>query len=93
MFDEGNKIKSGIAVIGSMIKEKPFLVVVVTSDLIKKDVNAGELAKKIGTTMGGGGGGKSNLATAGGKDKKSLELAIKKAKTLLRKSIEVAYEL
>ena len=88
-----NKIKSGIAVIGSMIKEKPSLVVVVTSDLIKKDVNAGELAKKIGTTMGGGGGGKSNLATAGGKDKKSLELAIKKAKTLLRKSIEVANEL
>lgn len=88
-----NKIESGIAVVGSMINERPFIVVAVTSDLIKIDVRAGDLAKEIGTMMGGGGGGKPNLATAGGKDKKSLEFAIKKAKIFLKKNIEEANEL
>ena len=88
-----NKIESGIAVVGSMINERPFIAVAVTSDLIKIDVRAGDLAKEIGAMMGGGGGGKPNLATAGGKDKKSLEFAIKKAKIFLKKKIEEANEL
>ena len=88
-----NKIESGIAVVGSMINERPLIVVAVTSDLIKIDVRAGDLAKEIGAMMGGGGGGKPNLATAGGKDKKSLEFAIKEAKIFLKKNIEEANEL
>ena len=88
-----NKIESGIAVVGSMINERPLIVVAVTRDLIKIDVRAGDLAKEIGAMMGGGGGGKPNLATAGGKDKKSLEFAIKKAKIFLKKNIEEANEL
>ena len=88
-----NKIESGIAVVGSMINERPLIVVAVTRDLIKIDVRAGDLAKEIGAMMGGGGGGKPNLATAGGKDKKSLEFAIKEAKIFLKKNIEEANEL
>jgi alanyl-tRNA synthetase len=38
--------------------------------------------------MGGGGGGRPNLATAGGKDKKSLETAMEKAKDIILKNIE-----
>ena len=40
--------------------------------------------------MGGGGGGKPNLATAGGKDKKSLELAMKKSIEIFKVKIEEA---
>ncbi len=85
-----NKIDSAIAILGAMINDKPSIVVVVTNDLIKKNINAGDLAKEIGSLMGGGGGGKPNLASAGGKDKKSLELALSKAKKILKVKIEEA---
>ena len=85
-----NKIDSGIAVLGSIVNDKPSMVIVVTDDLINKDIKAGELAKEIGASMGGGGGGKSNLATAGGKDKKSLELALSSSKKILEAKIEEA---
>ena len=83
-----NKIDSGIAVLGSIVNDKPSMVIVVTDDLINKDIKAGELAKEIGASMGGGGGGKPNLATAGGKDKKSLELALSSSKKILEAKIE-----
>ena len=85
-----NKIDSGIAVLGSIVNDKPSIVIVVTDDLINKDIKAGELAKEIGASMGGGGGGKPNLATAGGKDKKSLELALSSSKKILEAIIEEA---
>ena len=85
-----NKIDSGIAVLGSIVNDKPSMVIVVTDDLINKDIKAGELAKEIGASMGGGGGGKPNLATAGGKDKKSLELALSSSKKILEAKIEEA---
>ena len=66
------------------------MVIVVTDDLINKDIKAGELAKEIGASMGGGGGGKPNLATAGGKDKKSLEHALSTSKKILEAKIEEA---
>ena len=85
-----NKIDSGVAVLGSFVNDKPSMVIVVTDDLINKDIKAGELAKEIGASMGGGGGGKPNLATAGGKDKKSLELALSSSKKILEAKIEEA---
>ena len=85
-----NKVDSGVAVLGSIINDKPSMVIVVTDDLIKKGIKAGDLAKEIGASMGGGGGGKPNLATAGGKDKKSLELALSNSKKILEAKIEEA---
>ena len=85
-----NKVDSGVAVLGSIINDKPSMVIVVTDDLIKKGIKAGDLAKEIGASMGGGGGGKPNLATAGGKDKKSLELALSNSKKILESKIEEA---
>ena len=85
-----NKVDSGVAVLGSIVNDKPSMVIVVTDDLIKKGIKAGDLAKEIGASMGGGGGGKPNLATAGGKDKKSLELALSNSKKILESKIEEA---
>ena len=85
-----NKVDSGVAVLGSIVNDKPSMVIVVTDDLIKKGIKAGDLAKEIGALMGGGGGGKPNLATAGGKDKKSLELALSNSKKILESKIEEA---
>ncbi|MFL3052027.1 MAG: alanine--tRNA ligase [Candidatus Neomarinimicrobiota bacterium] len=85
-----NKIKSGVVVLGAIINEKPSMVMAVSNDLVIKGIKADELAKEIGAFMGGGGGGKPNLATAGGKDKKSLELAMKKSIEIFKVKIEEA---
>tara|TARA_Y100000741_G_scaffold33785_1_gene23930 strand:- start:21804 stop:24395 length:2592 start_codon:yes stop_codon:yes gene_type:complete len=81
------KLKNGIGVLGA-VADKPILVVVVTDTLIEAGIQAGDLAKKIGSIMGGGGGGRPSLATAGGKDQKSLETAMEKAKDIILKNIE-----
>ena len=85
-----NKIKSGVVVLGAIINEKPSMAMAVSNDLVIKGIKADELAKEIGAFMGGGGGGKPNLATAGGKDKKSLELAMKKSIEIFKVKIEEA---
>ncbi|MGE5952698.1 MAG: DHHA1 domain-containing protein [Qipengyuania vulgaris] len=41
----------------------------VTDDLVRRGVKAGELVNRVAQVTGGGGGGKPNLAQAGGKDK------------------------
>ena len=80
------KLKNGIGVLGA-VADKPMLVVVVTDTLIEAGIKAGDLAKQIGSIMGGG-GGRPSLATAGGKDQKSLETAMEKAKDIILKNIE-----
>ena len=82
-----SKLENGIGVLAA-ISDKPILVVVVSDGLVKLGLKAGDLAQQVGSIMGGGGGGRPNLATAGGKDKKSLELALSKAKDIIIKNIE-----
>ncbi len=79
---------SGIGVLGSDAGEKPFVVIVVTKDLIESGISAPALAKKIGAVMGGGGGGKPHLATAGGKDTSKLDQALEDAKTIIEKAMK-----
>ena len=89
--DLGNElligIKSGVGVLGAE-GEKPMVVVVVSEDLVKKGMKAGDLAKTIGAKMGGGGGGKPHLASAGGKDLTSLKSAMKKSIQIIKEALE-----
>ncbi len=55
----------------------------VTSDLVAKGYNAGEIVKQVARVAGGGGGGKPNLAQAGGKYKDKVDEALRLAKTLI----------
>ena len=68
--------------------EKPSVVVVVSQDLVKRGLKAGDLAELIGNEMGGGGGGKPHLATAGGQDAKSLKSAMAKSLSIIKKVIQ-----
>lgn len=82
-----SKLKSGVGVLGSEINGKPFLLCVVTDDLIKtKKIRAGDVVKRLGKYIGGGGGGNPRMAQAGGKDLKNLDKA-------LGKTIEVVQDL
>jgi alanyl-tRNA synthetase len=63
-----DRLGSGVVALGSVIDERPMLVVAVTPDLIARGMHAGNLVKAIAPIIGGGGGGKPNIAQAGGKD-------------------------
>ena len=82
-----NVMKSGVGVLGAE-GEKPSIVIVVTQDLIKLGINAGDLAKNIGALMGGGGGGKPHLATAGGIDSVKLKKAMEESLDIIKELIE-----
>ena len=76
-------LKSGVGVIGAVLDGKPSIAFVVTDDLVKTGIKATDFIKKIGKELGGGGGGKPHFATAGGKDSKRLDGALKAAKKLI----------
>lgn len=79
-----NKVKeNGVLVLGSDIDGKPMLLVVLTDDLVKSGMKAGNLIKPIAAVVGGGGGGRPNMAQAGGKDSSKLPEALEKARELL----------
>ena len=78
-----SQIGSGAGVLFSTGSDKPFAVIVITDDLIKHGLDAGSLAKEIGSFMGGGGGGKPHLATAGGRDSSLVPAAIDRTQELI----------
>jgi alanyl-tRNA synthetase len=77
-----SRFPTGVVVLGSVIGDKPSLLVAVSQDLTKK-VDAGKIIKQIAPVVGGGGGGRANLAQAGGKDPKKLGEALDMARQLL----------
>jgi alanyl-tRNA synthetase len=74
------KVKSGVFVAGSVIDDKPQLLAVVSDDLTKKGLHAGNLIKAAAAVVGGGGGGRPNMAQAGGKDASRLADALNTAR-------------
>jgi alanyl-tRNA synthetase len=71
------KMKSGVALLASVIEGKVSLVATVSDDLIAtKKLQAGKLIGDVAKVLQGGGGGKPQLATAGGKDASKLPEAI-----------------
>ena len=78
-----NEVSSGVLVLGSVIDNKPQVLVLVTDDLTKKGLHAGNLVREIAQHMGGGGGGRPNLAQAGGKDVSSLPSALELSRELI----------
>jgi alanyl-tRNA synthetase len=71
-----DRYSSGVAVLASVIDERPILVAAVTPDLTSRGLHAGELVKFVAMTLGGGGGGRPTLAQAGGKDASRLVEAL-----------------
>ena len=71
-----DSLKSGIVVLGAVSGDRPVFVATVSSDLVAKGYNAGNIVREVSKVAGGGGGGKANFAQAGGKDKNKLVEAL-----------------
>jgi alanyl-tRNA synthetase len=72
-------LTSGVATLASEINGSLALVTVVTDDLIKSGIKAGEIVKEAAKAGGGSGGGKPHLAQAGVKDITKIEQVLEAA--------------
>jgi len=79
------RLNSGVIVLGTVYDSKPGFVAMVTPDLVKRGLHAGDIVKQVAAVTGGGGGGKANMAQAGGKDKNKLDKALELVKQLVQK--------
>jgi alanyl-tRNA synthetase len=78
-----DKLGSGIVVLGTILGDKPQLLVMVTKDLVQGGYHAGTLVKALASVVGGGGGGRPEIATAGGRDAGKLDEALSLVSHLL----------
>ncbi len=77
-------LTSGVATLASEINGSLALVTIVTDDLIKKGIKAGEIIKEAAKAGGGSGGGKPHLAQAGVKDITKIEQVLEAAQKVGR---------
>ena len=80
------RLKSAVIVLGTVYDGRPGFVAMVTPDLVKRGLNAGDIVKQVAGVTGGGGGGKADMAQAGGKDKNKVDEALELVKRLVQKS-------
>jgi len=79
-----DKMGSGIVVLGSVFSDRPYIVAMVTPDLVSKGYKAGDIVKVAAQRMGGGGGGRPEIAQAGGKEPDKLPVALEAAVDAVR---------
>ncbi len=79
-----DKLGSAVVVLGTVLNDKPQILVVITPDLVKQGYHAGNLVKTLATVVGGGGGGRPDMAQAGGRDASKLNEAITQVPHLIR---------
>ena len=75
---KGEVAGSLLVVIGSVEGGKPMLTVMLSEDLVKNGLKAGNLVKEAAKLIQGGGGGAPHFATAGGKNPEGLLSAVDK---------------
>ena len=76
-----------IAIIGTIIKDKPMLVCVVSRKL-QEILGANEIIIPLAEIIDGGAGGKKSVSTAGGKDVSKLQEAIDKSILIIKEMID-----
>ncbi|MCR5697024.1 MAG: alanine--tRNA ligase [Marinilabiliaceae bacterium] len=70
-----------VVVLGTVVAEKPQIVVIISDSLVKeKNLNAVEAIKSIAKHIQGGGGGQPFFASAGGKNAGGLNTALREAR-------------
>ena len=87
-----DRLKSGVVVLGSVVDERPVIIVMVTRDIAGKVVHAGDIAKGISATIGGGGGGRPDSAQAGARDASRIDEALGNAQTVVESLVKTALE-
>jgi alanyl-tRNA synthetase len=71
--------ENALIILGTVFDDKPSLIVAISDPLVKENgMNAGKMIREAAKLIKGGGGGQPHFATAGGKDKDGIRVAIDK---------------
>jgi alanyl-tRNA synthetase len=65
-----------VIVLGAVIDERPALLAMVTPDVVRQGIKAGDIIREVATHVDGRGGGRPELAEAGGKNPGGIDNAI-----------------
>ena len=79
------KLVNGVVALGMVQDSRPTLVTMVTSDLTKKGLHAGNIVREVAQVMEGGGGGQPEMAQAGGKRADKLDEALRRVAKVVRR--------
>ena len=82
-----DKLSSCVVTLGGLAEGSPILVTMVTSDLVERGLNAGNIARDAAKLMGGGGGGRPEMAQAGGRRPEKLDEALAAVPNLVRAAL------
>ena len=82
-----DKLSSCVVTLGGLTEGSPILVTMVTSDLVERGLNAGNIARDAAKLMGGGGGGRPEMAQAGGRQPEKLDDALAAVAGLVRAAL------
>ena len=78
-----------ICVFGGVFKDKPYLMVMLSNDMVQAGLHAGQLVKNAAKFVNGGGGGQPFFAMAGGSDVNGLNQAIENIKSEISSKVEI----
>jgi alanyl-tRNA synthetase len=82
------RLGSVAIILGTTENGRVILVTALSKDLIKKGLNAGNIAKDMAKIVGGGGGGRADMAQTGGRSPNKINEAIDLAFKIIREKIE-----
>jgi len=71
------RLGSGVIVLGAVCDGSPTFLSMVTSDLVERGLNAGEIVKAVAKEAGGSGGGRPQMGQGGCRDAGRMEQALK----------------
>ncbi len=75
------KVSTYAVMLGAAVDDKAVFVAVVSDDLIKKGLKAGDWVRETSKIAAGGGGGRPNHAQGSGKDPSKIDEALEKARS------------
>jgi alanyl-tRNA synthetase len=81
-----DKLGSGVVALGTVIDDRPQLLVMVTPDLVESGLDAVAIARAAAKPIQGGGGGRPGVAQAGGRNAGGLDDAMALVEGLVREA-------
>ena len=82
-----DKLGSGVVVMSNVNGDKLNFLVLVTKDLVERNIFAGDIVRQVAELTGGKGGGRKDFAMAGGKDLSKVSYALESVGEILNKII------
>ena len=80
-----DSLESIFVVLGAVYGDQANFVAMLTPDLVKKGLHAGEIVKQVAQVTGGRGGGRAEMGQGGGKDINKLDNALNLVRDLVTK--------